>query len=557
MKNQYRDKAAIVGGVHGTKAVSLQDVDNFLDWLVGGEGDKPQDLYQAVAYIFWCTRLRANNIARVPYWILPMEDEDDDEERQVEFGIDLRPFLWMAEAWLTLKGAAYWLKLLERRTLDDLQVLNANTMSVKAWDAWGNATSFEQRVGVSRQTFTADEVVYFRTWNPRNDIREGIASGAVAQRPGALIKNANEWAAAFFENGAIPAVLLTTEGAVPPVEKTRIESAWQKMFQGVQRAFKTAVLERGLTPTVVGQPIKDLAMPQLEQSRRIQILAAHDLPPGLADPKTNRAERDALQFELWDQHLIPYIETFVEPVVNKQLLEPLGLRLSFQYQQLEALQEKELQKAESMAFAIGGVILPAYKEGTVNVAEVRSWIDSVGQAAGLPPLDENWEPEEPEPMPPQLVAAQAQSAQEEPETTPIEERIEGQLSKAILDDLNKWERKALSRIKEGYPLKALEFASDAIPALVHQMIVHSLEHATTIGDVIEVFKAARGEKQIQFIPEGQGDPLPPVPDEVVISDADIDRAIKSWDKLMPEFAGLLDAEVIHRENYDAESLAVG
>jgi hypothetical protein len=45
---------------------------------------------------------------------------------------------------------------------------------------------------------------------------------------------------------------------------------------------------------------------------------------------------------------------------------------------------------------------------------------------------------------------------------------------------------------------------------------------------------------------------------VEISDADIDRAIKSWDRRMPEFAGLLDATVIHRENYDdAESLGMG
>ncbi len=85
---------------------------------------------------------------------------------------------------------------------------------------------------------------------------------------------------------------------------------------------------------------------------------------------------------------------------------------------------------------------------------------------------------------------------------------------------------------------------------MHRMIVHSLEYAATLGDVQEVFKAARGEKQLQFVPEGQGDPLPDVPNEVTISDADIDRAIRTWNRLMPNHRGLLDADVTRRENFE-------
>ena len=75
----------IAGGVLGAKAVSLGDLDNFLDWLVsGGDGTEPQDLYKAVAWTFWCANLRANNIAQVPYAVYPMEldEKEEDEERQ-------------------------------------------------------------------------------------------------------------------------------------------------------------------------------------------------------------------------------------------------------------------------------------------------------------------------------------------------------------------------------------------------------------------------------------------------------------------------------------------
>jgi len=416
-------KAAITGGSFGAKAITLADHDEFLDWLVneGQQGDEQaQDLYKAVAWTYWCANLRADSVAQIPYLVFPMEMEEDEDGKEVEWPIDMRQILWQVEAWLCLKAAAYVLKRGKGEMLDDLRVLNANSMRVKEYDDDG-PTLFEQRVGTTTHLFKPEQLLYFRTFDPRDDIREGIASGQVARRSGSLVKASNEWAGAFFRNGAIPAVFLTTEGAVPPEEKERIQTAWQRMLQGVQRAFRTTVLERGLMPTVIGQPVKDLAMPDLAKEQREQILAAHKIPPGLAEAKTNRAERDSLQFEFWTNCVIPEVEVWIEPVLNEQLFNPRGLRVSFQYSRIEVLEREEIAKAESMAFAINGVILPAYEANLVSVDEARSWIDSVGQGAGLPPLEEEFTPEER--LAPQVQVAQMN--QEGPGTqTPADERVE-------------------------------------------------------------------------------------------------------------------------------------
>jgi hypothetical protein len=386
-----------------------------------GDGTGPQELYKAVAYTFWCSRYRANNIASLPYYVFPMEVEEDDKDLQVEWGIDLRPLLWVIETWLSLMGAAYMYKLEEGRTLEDLIILNANTMSVKTWDRWGRPTQFEQKIRTERQTFPADEIVYFRTFDSKDDVREGTSSGEVAQIPGTLVRNANEWASSFFGNGAIPAVLLVTDDAVPPSEKERIKGVWNKMAQGVRKAFSTVVLERGLKPVVVGQPIKDLAMPELEETKRLQILAAHDLPPGLIEPRKNRAESESLRLAAWQDHLEPYCEVFIEPALNEQLFNPLGLRVSFQYNLLEVYQANELEKGEKAAFFISGVMLPAYDANTVSIDEVRATIDAVITSAGLPPLEAAFEPEERTPSP--LLAA-ANEAEDEGASTDIAENIE-------------------------------------------------------------------------------------------------------------------------------------
>lgn len=432
MRRPY--KAAIVGGGL-QKAVGIGDFDEFLDYLVNRTDDaSAREMYGLVAWVFWCVQQRASNIAQIPYLVFPMELPEDEENKESaeEWGIDLRLTLWAVEAWLRLKGAAYVLKHMAGDRLTGLQVLNAYTMKVKAWRD-GKATLFEQNVGAKRQTYTADELLYFRLFNPADDIREGVSSGQVARHPSALVHHLNQYGSSFFANGAIPAVFLTTEGAVPPNEKDRIEGVWNKMLQGVRKAFKTLVLERGLTPTVIGQTMTDLAMPELEKAKKEQILSAYGIPPGLAEAKTNRAEREALQFEFYDQYIIPDTEIWIEPVFNEQLFNPLGLRISFQYHLLETMQRAELEKAEASSFLVTGVMKPAFESGVVSWEEYRSWVGQIGGWSNMPALDPDFQYEEPE-VPPQLQAFTGQQEggddTDDAGPAPVDERIESRLPKA-------------------------------------------------------------------------------------------------------------------------------
>lgn len=47
---------------------------------------------------------------------------------------------------------------------------------------------------------------------------------------------------------------------------------------------------------------------------------------------------------------------------------------------------------------------------------------------------------------------------------------------------------------------------------------------------------------LHFIPDGSDKPLPlTMEDDYTITPADVRRALRFWDRLMPEYAGLLEA----------------
>lgn len=78
---------------------------------------------------------------------------------------------------------------------------------------------------------------------------------------------------------------------------------------------------------------------------------------------------------------------------------------------------------------------------------------------------------------------------------------------------------------------------------------------TTVKSGRRAQRQAGAGARVNIIPEGADEPLLPVPDEVIISDGDVDRALRLWDDLMPEWAGLLAATVEGQADFDGAQAA--
>lgn len=330
----------VIGGATGYKGITLNDFDTWLDAQISGHGD-PAEMYKAVAWAFRCVQLRANAVAAMPFVVI--KEGSDDE---VDSPWPLTRLLWNTEAALSVWGAFYWLKRSNRVLLKELQWLNPLTMHAE-YDETG-IKYFEQKVGTVYKRFEPKQIVYGHSFNPYDDLGPGVSPLQVALEAAGIAKNMNQWAAGFFEHGAIPALLLHTDSTLPRGEAERIEGAWNRMVAGVRNAWKAVVLQGGLKPEVIQPPVNTLALPELQAGVRAQIATAMGIPQTMLEDAANFATAKEHKQSFILDTIAPECE-LIQEVANEQLFQLYGLELQFRPQDLDILQEDEEQRAGSLA----------------------------------------------------------------------------------------------------------------------------------------------------------------------------------------------------------------
>ena len=409
-------KQLMIGGGVSAKSMS---VDRFFEYMrdIADDDHSPSSMYRAVSWAFRCVNLRANAISSIPFRIVRGETEIKD------FEIDLGDLLFATEAFICMYGAAYWLKLNNRVILKDIQVLNPKTMSVNTAPRKG-IVGFTQRIKGVDTHFKPEEIVYFRLFNPDDDLGPGVSPMSAAMHAAGLAYSVNEWAGKFFAQGAIPAVILSSEQNIPETDRSRIRDLWNRALGGVKNAFRTIVLHRGLKAQVIGMPVKDLAMPQLTKMVREEIAISFGVPESMVgDPASNYATAKTNRLSFWQETVIPEAR-ILERFINRQLFEPLGLTFEFEFGKIEAVQQDEAEKAE--------FVVKLFESKIMTIEEAR---DQMGLRELTPA-----ELEELKPKPPPMLPAPPDDDQQNSEPEPPG-------NEKTLAALRKWRTKARKRGK--------------------------------------------------------------------------------------------------------------
>jgi len=432
-----------------TEAQYISAEELFAQLKSGGEVRDPASAYAAVVWAYRCVNLRALIIGNLPWRIV---DQRGNEVEGWPLAQELDDLLGRVEFALCLWGASYLLKQNDGLALKGLRWQNPLTMRPLI-EARGGLIGFEQRLreeggAETVARFRPGQVIYHRLENPADDLGPGVSPLQVALSAAGLARNANVYAEKFFEHGAIPAVVLTTEEDLLEGDREEARNWWRRTFGGVKKSWETGIFGRGLKPMVVGSPVKDLVLSSLYQEMRSQICVAFGIPQTLLEDAANFATAREHKLELYQETIFPE-GRLIAKGLNRQLFDALGLTFEFAEEQVEAVQQDEATKATA--------IMGLYDKGIITLNEAREQL-------GYEPLAEEEQEAKEEPPP-----AEEESVEEEADAAP--------LPKAAYQELARWRRKAARG--EGH------FVSDVIPAWLRSAIRARLLHPLLRDHAIE------------------------------------------------------------------------
>ncbi len=469
-------KYVFIGGQSG-KAVTINDLDGFLDYLVNENGGGKTSIRQAhkvVPWLFRGTDIRKNAVAGVPFKIYRGETEiDSSANYQNVVGFLENPFrlLREIEGSLTLTGRAYlWRERNRVKTLD-LRYLVPTTVRPIITEADG-LVGWERNVGHGWRKYDIEDIAYL--WGDDTFVELGppeACSGVAALMAAGLLISVDEFATKFAQRGMTKNTLIKVPQGTDRDERGRIRKWYETRILGVKNTGAVEVVQADtIEVKTIGEGLDGLAEVELTTEKQ------HDISTALGVPVTKLfsgetgglggggvVAQDDLNFH--KETVIPDCR-FIENELNRQVFSPNGYSLRFHPETMDIFQEDEAQRANAVKTYVDAE-LPLHVALEILGVELPDGVEYT-----------DFEPEsepEPQPIPPQFTQLQ----QPEPEPPNDQE------AKA---DLRRWRGVALRQLKAGKSA-AYNFESEYINVDRHVEILDALEVAETPEEVKAAFAA--------------------------------------------------------------------
>jgi len=452
----------------GTKAVAIDELPpEAWTFFSGGQDVDPirqlKEYWKTVPWLWRAVQLRAQALSALPFAIVGRGGEDVDTSADYSNVLGFLPdpvsLLYLIEAALTLLGRAYLFREKNRVRTLDLRYLLPTSVTPEMNEQTG-LTGFIRLLRHGKKPLAVDDVVYF--WQPDPFVELGPPTGSPGQaalKAAGALYNIDVFANLFFSRGAIKATLLTVEGNPRDSEKEKLEAWWRRFITGVKNAFAAKVISAAVKPVILGEGMSELSDTEFTKEKREDIATAIGVPQtmlwstaatGLGGGSV--VTSDNLAF--YRDTVVPESE-FVASVLNSQLLDDLGYHLDFRPETLDVFQADENERAAAWSFYV-----------TAGMKQsVATQILGIELPAGMEYADLDT-------------------------SVPVAPAIpqEQLFSKAISDDLRKWESIARRRFRDNGSAN-YDFVSQYIPSDVNESIKAALAGATTEEEVKAAFVA--------------------------------------------------------------------
>lgn len=442
---------------------TITSVPGWVEMLTSdGVPDSVATLYKRVPTLFRAVQLRCDALASVPVNVY----KGEENETAWPFPTRLGELLWKWEASCLLSGAAFGEIVANKSGYKkDIRYRNPFDMTVKyesgkynfRQDSSGTTWNNDLRAGTY-------EMFYLPEFDPTQDVYPGTGSAMASTVDVKLLYAISKFPEMYFEGGAMPVTLLGIDTA-DPNEIERVQSWFKRSATAIKNAFRVLGIRAGSVKTeALTPPLKDMVFKEISDMSKSNIAVAFGIKQTMLFSEAANyatAQEDRLSF--YEDTIKPRAKLF-EDALNAQVLAREGLRLEFDFGEMDIFQEDEGVRADLLNKLVTAG-LPV--EVALSMAGYELTED---QAAMLNAHQE------------QLDERLDDSTNENSSQNP---RF-GDESDSQITELRKWQKMAEKRVREGKPLR--EFESTVIDPSLHGAIAGALETVKTVDDVRRVFE---------------------------------------------------------------------
>ena len=279
------------------------------------------DFYKS--WVYACVARRSMGLAQIEFKLYRLKSNGEVEEilahELLELLYRVNPemtkynFLQLSCVYRDLLGASPWI--LSKTNPSDkypsnLFIARPEFFKVERDDS-GQVVGYVYEIGSYKRTFTKEEVIFLKNYNPKNPDKGIGVIEAVRQTAEnddyMLQSNSN-----LLKNDARPSGFLELEGNAEKGTISRLKKEFKKNYQGYENSYHVQILEGGMKFKPATIPPKDLDFIESRKMNRDEILSIFGVPKPILGvfEDVNRASAVAAEY-----------------VFNKWTLEPLATEL--------------------------------------------------------------------------------------------------------------------------------------------------------------------------------------------------------------------------------------
>jgi HK97 family phage portal protein len=361
-------------------------------------------LYKSQLWVGTVVRKLAMATARMPFDIKRAGDGNNQTPEAGDLtALMLRPNarmsgfkLWQwTSSTRDIYGEAFWLKLRDDRgRVRELHPMHPTNVVVRR--TADGALEYIYSAGVRDVSMLPpipeSDVVAFTTYNP-DTLNRGL-SNLEGLRMTLLNEDSSRRAtASFWDKGARPSVVLSTDGTLTQGAIDRLKAQFQASHGGPDNMGGTAVFEEGIKPTIIQLNMEEMQYIESRKLNREEVCAAYDVPPPVVHI-LDHATFSNITEQLRSQYRDTMAPRFVdfESVIDHQLVPDFYApgEVFTRFNMDEVLRGDFETRAEATSKLIqNGVLKPSEGRPMFGLSPAGAEADQLYGNAALVPLGSN------------------------------------------------------------------------------------------------------------------------------------------------------------------------